>query len=195
MKKIFFFIITAVFFISAAGCSSSTGQQKSVPEEIKRLADTYITERTGEELFESSFRYDSAKSSADSVYYNLVYRFSIPGKEYIDEEIKIIIDSSGTVINKPVQGIPECIKDPSQCEFNVSEREAVGIAEDNGLEKGKKGLLAEFVWQPEYSRYVWKVNSVTSESEGTHGYRGSGEVIIINPASGMVLDKSEWFVR
>jgi hypothetical protein len=195
MIKAFIFISIAITIAFTAGCSSGVGQQNSIPEEIKLITDSYIAERTGEEFFNAYIELAGTGISADSQNYNLVYRFNIPGKDYINEEIRIITDMNGDIINIPVPGIPGCTKDASLCEFNIDEKEAKKIAEDNGLSRGKKGFKTDFTWQPEYERYVWKISSVIDESEGTHGYRGSGEVIIINPASGAVLDKSEWFVR
>jgi hypothetical protein len=193
MKIIVISLNILLVIVIMSGCSSSISQQIDAPEEIRNSADKYISERTGDEFFKSYINLLSAKTGADSLY-TLIYRFHIPGNPYIDEEIRIITDKNGKIRNAPVTGIPECMTDTASCEFNIDESEAIKIAVDNGLSKGK-GWRTDFAWQPEYNRYVWKISSVHYESEGTHGYRGNGEIIIIDPGKGMVLDKSEWYVR
>jgi hypothetical protein len=195
MKKIFFFLSIIVVISVIAGCSSAISQQIRVPEEVIEGTNQYIIQKTGDEFFNSFIKVDSERSSGDSDYFYVVYKLQDPDKKYIDEEIRIIVDSIGHIVNEPVPGIPDCINDKASCSFNIDEAEAKKIAADNGLSKGKKGWKSEFTWQPEYSRYVWKISSVEYESEGSHGYRGNGEVIIIDSSSGQVLDKSEWFVR
>jgi hypothetical protein len=195
MKRIFFFFNIVIVITGIAGCSSGIGQQNNVPEEVIAGTNEYIIQKTGEAFFNSYIKIDAGKSTGDSNYYNIVYKLQDPGKEYVDEEIKITVDSLGNIVNEPVPGLPDCINDKTACSFNVDEAEAKKIAADNGLSKGRKGWKTEFTWQPEYSRYVWKITSVEYESEGSHGYRGNGEVIIIDSSSGQVLDKSEWFVR
>jgi PBP1b-binding outer membrane lipoprotein LpoB len=194
MKKVMFYLNAAAVIILLSGCSSSISQQNSVPEEVYQVTDSFIIEKTGEQFFNSYIKASASESKADSIYYNVIYRFIIAELD-IDKEIVIIVNQSGNIVNDPVPGLPDCRKDTTSCQFNINESEAKKIAEDNGLSKGIKEWMTDFQWQPEYERYIWNISSVLNESEGTHGYRGNGEVILIDPSSGMVLDKSTWFIR
>jgi hypothetical protein len=196
MKKLFLTAVTVLFIL--AGCSSdvsSDANAQEIPAEIKERADAFIMTRTSIEYFRSYFKLDEKLSKLDTPYYSLAYRYQIPEKPFVDERVVIIIDTAGNISEKgSLPGIPVCVRDSAFCSFNIDEKGAIKIAEENGIGKGMK-LKAEFKWDEKYSAYIWEVLSVEESSEGTHGFRGRGEKILIDPNSGSVLDVSEWFVR
>ncbi len=59
---------------------------------------------------------------------------------------------------------------------------------------GIKDWKVEFKWEPKYNQYVWSILSTFEESQGSFGFRGNGEVMLIDPNSGEVLSKDTWRV-
>lgn len=192
MIKRIFFVITALIL---GGCSASQNAVQ-VPQNIVDRGNAYLMSRLSIKFFRQYITLDDKKSAVDSPYYHLVYRFSDPGRLYINETIMLTADMDGTIDESfPPSGIPLCWKDTTLCTFNIDELLAVQIAKDNNLPKGIKDWKADFTWEGKFNRYIWKITSYKSESQGSNGYRGSGEVMMIDPAFGKVLDRSEWFVR
>jgi hypothetical protein len=84
-----------------------------------------------------------------------------------------------------------------QCrgETDIDVKSAVEIARENGLSEGIKDWTVELKPVEKFSDCVWEIRSFKYESRGSHGYTGNGEQMIIDPVTGEVLEKKEWFVR
>jgi hypothetical protein len=196
--SIFIIIISLILislFIDACGCSSCSKQEETVvPKDLLVKANNYIIQRTGNDFFEKYISPDFVRTKYTPPYYNLTYRLIIPEKPYVNTVIQFSVDSIGNVIkDRDIIGIPDCKE--GGCSFNVTEEQAIKIANDSGLEKGIKPWKTGFLWNPKLQQYTWHILSTASESQSSEGFRGSGKEIIIDPNSGLVLEMNDWHVN
>ncbi|MBP7542614.1 MAG: hypothetical protein KA747_03300, partial [Ignavibacteriaceae bacterium] len=77
----------------------------------------------------------------------------------------------------------------------ITPNQAFKIAIKEGLKPGIKEWSQKFLWNAKFNRYVWQIISTLEESQGSQGFRGSGEEIIIDASTGEKLDFNEWKVR
>jgi hypothetical protein len=188
-------LFTMSFFIEACRCSSCSRQEETVvPSELLNKANDYIKMNTGNEFFEKYVSPDFIRTKYTPPYYFLTYRLIIPDKPFVNTVIQFSIDSLGNVIkDRDIIGIPNCIE--GGCSFNITEKQAVKIATDSGLEKGIKPWKTGFLWDPKLKQYTWHILSTSSEFQSTQGFRGYGKEIIIDPNSGLVLAMNDWHVN
>ncbi len=179
------------------GCSCKTyGEDSQIPLNIFKKADSFIISKTGDEFFKKYITTDFIKSKHITPNYLMVYRFCMPEKPFINEEIRFTVDSAGSILKKyEVVGIPVCNTNPNNCDFVVDEKIAKQIATQNGLAKGIKDWKIDFEWESTYSKYVWIILSTNRENKGEFGYRGEGEKIIIDPNDASVLNKDTWKIN
>jgi len=150
--------------------------------------------KTGKDFFEKYIKNDFGKSRHISQSYFMAYRFVMPDKPYIDEQIQFVVDSIGNVVkDMDVSGIPNC-KFPGNCEFSINETDAVKIAKENGLEEGIAEWKKDFIWSEKQDQYVWIILTTLSETKADN-YRGSGKEAIIDPNTGELLAINEWHIR
>lgn len=199
MKAAPIFIIISLIlmsiFIEACRCSSCSRQEQTVvPTVLLNKANDYIKQRTGDAFFEKYISPDFVRTRFTPPYYFLTYRLIMPDKPYVNTVIQFSIDSTGNVVKeRDIIGIPDCME--GGCSFNVTEENAVKIAEDSGLEKGIKAWKIGFLWDPKLKQYTWHILSTSSESQSSEGFRGYGKEIIIDPNSGLVLEMNDWHVN
>ena len=196
MKQIFL-IVTALlvgFLIYSCSCLTCGSKEEAiVPLDVLEKADSFIVSKTGEHFFNNYIAIDFLRTKHTAPYYEMVYKFYIPEKSYIDALIKFTVDSVGNVVGKrDIIGIPSCRFYPLGCEFNIDEQTARQIATDNGLEEGIKEWKAGFMWNAKYGKYVWHFLSTLEEMEGEFGYRAKGKEVIIDPSNGEVIALNDW---
>jgi hypothetical protein len=186
--------VILIFTFYACSCSC-TESQSTVPDKILRNANNFIISKVGKDFFDKYIRADFKDTKQiDSKYY-MVYSFKIPDKPYVDTKIKLTVDTTGQIINKAnITGLPDCLSYPEKCRFNVDEEQAKKIAAENNFRQGIKDWKVEFKWEPKYNQYVWSILSTFEESEGTNGFRGNGEIMLIDPDSGKVISTDTWRV-
>lgn len=176
------------------GASVLKNQYDKIPSDIITKADQVIIRKTGEDFFKKNIKLNSDKSIEIPEGYYFSYSFRITGKEYIDEEISFILDKKGNLkAGFEISGIPDCTKNTS-CGFEISEEKAIEAARSAGLQEGVKDWVTSFEWDPRSGMYVWLVKNTLSESSGSHGKRGKGETVLIDPNTGEVISKTEWKV-
>jgi hypothetical protein len=192
---LFVILIVSCLFISSCRCPSCSRQEETVvPREILDKADFFIKQRTGNDLFEKYISPDFVKTKFTPPYFNMVYRFIIPDKPYVNTLIEFWVDTTGTVVkDRDITGIPNCLD--GGCNFNITEEQAIKIAKDNGLEKGIKEWKTGFIWDPKLNQYVWHILSTNFASQTPDSYKGNGKEVIIDPCSGLVLAMNDWFVN
>ena len=167
-----------------------------VPDSVRSETDKFVISKTGREFFEKyiHFNYEESKKLEDSYY--IAYSFRDLQKEFIDEKISFIVDTTGTVMESAeVSGIPEVKKNPEQCVFSLNEDEAKKVAISENFPKGINDWEISFRWSAEFDRYVWHILTVESESGSPDNYKGKGEEMIISPADGSVITRRKWHVR
>jgi len=125
----------------------------------------------------------------------MIYTLKIPEKPYVDGLIEFAIDDNGNLITeRGTSGIPNCVKEPLECDFPIDEAKAIAIAQDAGLEKGIKDWKTSFHWYAgDLKTYIWTVSNTLSESkQGIGSYQASGKTVIIDANSGKVIEISGW---
>lgn len=204
-STVFFITILASLLLSACTCPvcdivdnryPKTLKMMGVPEKIKEKVDNYIAGKTGEEFFMKNVTLNETASFFDSVKYYWVYDISKPGKEWVTGKIDLFTDSLGNIDQlMEINGIPDCAVNPNGCSFDITPNQAFKIAIKEGLKSGIKEWSLKFLWNAKFKRYVWQIISTLQESQGSQGFRGSGEEIIIDASTGEKLDFNEWKVR
>jgi hypothetical protein len=192
-------LVTGLAILSAVtiyACSCScTDSQSTVPDQVLKNSNNFIISKVGQDYFDKYIKPDFQNTKKIRSQYDMVYSFNIPDKPYVDTKIKFSVDSTGNILNKEnIVGLPDCLSNPDKCEFNINEERAKQIAKQNDLKDGIKDWKVEFKWEPKYSQYVWSILSTFEESQGSFGFRGNGEVMLIDPNSGEVLSKDTWRV-
>ncbi|MBK7267501.1 MAG: hypothetical protein IPI12_14460 [Ignavibacteriales bacterium] len=204
-STVFLITILISLFLTACSCPvcdivdnryPKTLKMIGVPEKIKEKVDNYIAAKTGEDFFVKYVSLNETASFFDSVKYYWVYDISIPGKEWVTGKIDLFTDSLGNIDQlMEVNGIPDCGTNPNGCSFDITPNQAFKIAIKEGLKPGIKEWSQKFLWNAKFNRYVWQIISTLEESQGSQGFRGSGEEIIIDASTGEKLDFNEWKVR
>lgn len=194
--KIFILILAVTVSAVIYSCSCSySNPQISIPDRVLKKSNDFIVSRVGKDFFEKYIKPDFRDIKEINSRYYMVYRFKMPEKPYVDAKIKFAVDSTGRVVDKDnITGLPDCLSSPEKCQFNIGEEEAKEIARENKFEQGIKEWKVEFKWDSKYDQYVWSILSTLKESRGTFGFRGSGEILLINPDSGKIIAKSTWQV-
>jgi hypothetical protein len=204
-STVFLITILISLFLTACSCPvcdivdnryPKTLKMIGVPEKIKEKVDNYIAAKTGEDFFVKYVSLNETASFFDSVKYYWVYDISIPGKEWVTGKIDLFTDSLGNIDQlMEVNGIPDCGTNPNGCSFDITPNQAFKIAIKEGLKPGIKEWSQKFLWNAKFNKYVWQIISTLEESQGSQGFRGSGEEIIIDASTGEKLDFNEWKVR
>ena len=110
-------------------------------------ANDYIKQRTGNDFFEKYISPDFVRTKYTPPFYFLTYRLIIPDKPYVNTVIQFSVDSTGNVIkDRDIIGIPDCIQ--GGCNFNVTEEQAIKIANDSGTGKRNKTMENRFCLEP-----------------------------------------------
>jgi hypothetical protein len=180
------------FYSCSCGCLES---QSIVPGDVLKKSNQFIISKTGQEYFDKYIKPDFQETKKSHSQYQMVYNFKIPDKSYVDAKIKFTVDSTGQVTDtKNVSGLPDCLSSPEKCEFNINKEQAIQIAEKNNFAKGIKDWKIEFKWDPEKNQYVWSILSTLQETKSSAGFRGSGEIMLIDPNSGEIISQKPWHV-
>ncbi len=189
-----FILLLLIFPILIIGCSCGVEQETNIPANVIKKSNQRIISKTGEDFFKNNFSLNMADSKKFDSKYLMMYNFKMDGKPFVYKEISFMVDSLGELpAGQKIAGIPNCAN--GDCDYSVDESKAKQIAEGHGLEKGIKDWKSEFVWNDKYENYVWEVISTSSESQGSNGYRGSGNEMIIDANNGKVLESNSWHVR
>lgn len=190
------FIAAASFVFYSCSCGCGNNSENTIPKFVVDNADEFIISRTSKDYFEKYIKFDASKTQKNILGYNLVYKFFIPEKPFVDVLIQLYADTLGKInTDRGVIGIPNCLSNPPECDFAIDEKKAAQIATEAGLEPGIKEWKKMFVWSDKHGRYTWVVLSTFEEAYGTNGFRGKGRELVIDATTGSVIDNKEWFIR
>jgi hypothetical protein len=180
-----------------------------IPDSIISIADDFIISKVGEQFFNSYIKYNSVKSRyslADSFciehpsscadfllepHYYFVYDFKMPEKDFVDEFIEFVTDTTGNMVpSEDVFGIPKCSNNDCWNNFPLIERdEAVTVAQNNRLEEGISDWRVSFhFYGSEFDNYVWEVSNTLYQSSSESG----GKTLLIDASNGEVIQSSNW---
>lgn len=194
-----FVFLLFTLFLFYTGCSCKPCQEQedaAIPLSVLKKADALIISKTGAEFFKKYITADFSQSKHIDPNYLIVYKFYMPEKPFVDEQIRFIVDSTGKVLKQyEVVGIPDCNSNPIDCDFVVDEKTAKQIATQNGLPKGIKDWKVDFIWETKYNKYVWHLFSTLKENSGEFGYRADGEQIVIDPNNASVIYQDRWQIK
>lgn len=116
--------------------TSLKGNATSLNQKTTQAADAFIISRVGEERFHKYFKLDTSRSNdSDPHESNLdsrAYHFSLLKKAADDDLIVVQVnknDASQTYANL----VPDCVKDATLCDFNITKQQALSIARKNGF--------------------------------------------------------------
>lgn len=139
---------------------------------------------------------ESCVAYMQNPFYHMVYNITALNIPENNGLIQFILDTLGTVVSTDNQ-IPDCITNPCECEFPISEAQALEIARNAGLEEGIKPWETQFSWyyDEEVQSYVWSVkNTLEGDENGSPGLCGSGNKMIIDANSGVVIAVHNWVI-
>ncbi len=193
-----FILISILFVVNLISCSfnGQNENQNQIPQNIINKADEFIIAKCGKEFFDKYISIDFNQSKFVSSFYLMKYKFKIPEKNFINEIIEFSVDTLGNVIpDKTIYGIPDCIENSTDCEFNITQSQAKEIALTNNFDKGIKDWKYDFTYSIKHQKYVWQILTTLSEFKGDSRYRASGKEIIIDPFDGKVLELNDWHIR
>ena len=189
-------IILSAILISCKCRACSNEEEISVPDEILEKSNSFIISNTGKEFFNNYITVDLYNTKHILSTYEMAYKFIIPEKPYVSATIKFTVDSTGNVMkNRDIVGIPKCLNFPEQCEFNIDEKRARQLAEENALNPGIRDWKAGFSWDYKLEKYVWRILSTLTElGEGDH-YKATGQEVVIDPNTGEIIAFNDWRIN
>ena len=138
-----------------------------------------------------SLRYSSPNSYPEDVVYSVLYKFSIPGKNWINEPIRFNFDSAGNILYGIPEGIPQYLHYPDSCIFNVNKEQAVAIARQAKFEEGYGAWKIRFglIQWTSIRKYAWAIENCMTPNCGCPS---NGHTILIDPNTGVIFQKSDW---
>ncbi len=191
----FLLSISILFGLNSCSCGCGTADASDVPLSVLNKANNFIITRTGKEFFDKYITPDFSLITYKDPYYKMAYKFFMPEKPYVNTVITFSIDKDGKIDGKDeIAGIPEYLKDPASCRFNIDDKQAIKIAKENGLKEGVSKWKVGLLWDSSYNQYIWHVLSTYSESGKDKNYKGSGKEFLIDPNTGQVISANLWHI-
>ncbi|HEY6906612.1 MAG TPA: PepSY domain-containing protein [Ignavibacteriaceae bacterium] len=188
------FVIIGSVVLYSCSCSC-TDSESNVPDPVLKNSNEFVISKVGKDFFDKNIKPDFQETKKIGSNYYMVYSFKMPDKPYVDTKIKFTVDTTGQITDKEnIAGLPDCISNLGKCSFNIDEEQAKKIALDNDFKEGIKDWKVEFKWEPKYKQYVWSILSTFEESQGSFGFRGNGEILLIDPDSGEIISQDKWRV-
>lgn len=191
-------IIFAVMLFNACTCKTCgiKNEQQPVPDYVFYKTDKYIQMKVGRDFFEKYIHADYKNSIKKRDKYEVRYNFRMIDYDFVDEEILIVTDSSGNILNGALsKGIPSCMNETGGCDFKINKNRAIEIGVANSLPEGIKEWAVEFRWSELVNKYVWHIITTTAEFGGVENYKAEGEELMIDPVNGDILKKRMWSIR
>lgn len=210
-------ILACLVALMLAGCTLSSepsdvendgsDQDTEIPQLVIDGAAECLISRIGESFFNEYFSYQPERSRfipPDSYcidhpdqcgpwlldpHYRVVFVFRISEKPFVDELIEIHVDTLGVVLTDSGRiPLPDCIVNPTECDFPIDEEQAQQIAQDAGLADGIKPWVASFHWDFRQETFVWTVQNTTHEDL----FSGGGTWISIDANTGDFIEEGGW---
>lgn len=147
---VFIGVFTGIVLIANWDSIDKTKRQiiPDVPKTVKQIADNYIVARVGEEYFKNNFVFNKGESAKDAQNpsYHVRYDF-LPLKQYTENYALEVNVYNGVAKEAEWYGgkIPDCAKDPSLCQFNLTRAELLDINEQGNPIKLEPPFLKTYV--------------------------------------------------
>ncbi len=190
-------LLAAVAVVSAAEAESGAAEESPTdayfPGPIGEAATDIIRTRAGTEFTASHVRFDpstskvKALSHGDGLRYSLRYRIVIAEHDLDYAMISVRLDvQDGAVTETHLYGVPECIRQPLDCEVTVPRAEAVAIAAREGLGGSPERWDVFPRWREEHG-FVWYVEWARPEDS----YSQHVDYLAIDADTGDVLRRMQ----
>jgi len=214
------FFILFLLSLLAGACAVQNGSVSVnrkvviIPDYIVAKADSIIVSLTGSDYFTKNFtfikagyfpeidspgtpvalgigKFMEANSNREDNKYTVLYRFSVLGKDWIDEPIRFDFDSSGKLLYGIPKTIPKYLQYPDSCAFLVDKKHALAIAHEAGLEEGYGSWKIGFGWihSTIIKKYAWTIDNCLTPKCGCPS---NGHSIIIDPNTGAIIQRLDW---
>lgn len=196
-------------FASGSRTTGPLNSPDSIPSVVLKESLRFVASRVGEQFCRDNIRFDSARSQAhprlpawpvdyaklhpdiaSSPCFRMCYRFSVAESPWVDGRIEFFVDGMGHLLpDTRVDGIPDCVHQPSECVFPIDKAEAFRLAKRAGLEEGLRPWEASFHWIRASAKdlvsgtYVWSISNTRYVSIRRKG----GDTIVIDANSGKVV--------
>ncbi|MGD8779566.1 MAG: hypothetical protein PVH88_11470 [Ignavibacteria bacterium] len=197
MKKIYTSVFIATLLLQIYSCSckdcAKSDYEITIPQNIIDKGIYYIMSKTGKDFLSKYIGVDYINSKQNENNCELIFHLRMIENNFVDEVINLEIDKNGEVISE--KGIPDCVKDSSNCIFVIDENKVLEIIEKSGLKTGIRKNEVEFRWSKELQKYVWHILSFHNESEEDGHYKGNGQEMMISPKDGEILLFREWIIE
>ena len=197
--RIFGLACTAALWISlidsTVAISLPIQRARAIPRPVLCGAETLVVQRVGKPFFQkhmaldfSASRFSPGTESTAAPHWTVVYR--VRNNKGAPNAIDVEVDGSGRPFgDQPVRGALDCVREPTACEFALDEGAARSAARKAGLAPGITPWNVQFQFvHGSWQRYAWTVLSTQGD-----GCNARGESYMIDPNTGRILEKSEWF--
>ncbi|MCX5799776.1 MAG: hypothetical protein NTX17_00050 [Candidatus Eisenbacteria bacterium] len=211
--RAFLLVVLCAVLSCSRSCSGSSvrsmgpvSSPDSIPAVVLQESLRYVASRMGAQFRRDSVRFDRARSLAHPIlppdfvrlhpdlaslpWFRMCFRFSVPESPWVDGNMEFFVDGRGHLLpDTHVDGIPDCVHQPSECVFPIDEAEAFRLAKEAGLEEGLRPWKASFHWLRVGDKdlisgtYVWDVSNTRDVSLTREG----GDAIVIDANSGKVV--------
>ncbi|MFH1197272.1 MAG: PepSY domain-containing protein [bacterium] len=193
MVKFLSIILLALSFYSCTCSNCDKRLENNIPAYIVEAADKFIISTAGQDFFDDFIYPDYVRTKAAPPYYHMYYVLRMVEMDYINEQVYFTLDEKGNIVEDfDIAGIPNCVEEPTECQFNITKEQAVDIALREKLAKGIKPWDTAFRWSSDLGKYVWHILSTTRELGSGEAYKASGQEIIVDPYDGKVLKFRDW---
>jgi len=164
-----------------------------IPDSLFVKGDLYIQSKTGQVFFDNYIFRNYQESQRISDFYELRYALADPEKDYVFGKILFYVDSTGNHLEKyETVGIPNCLKVPLSCQFNLTKEDAIVVAQRENLKEGIRPWDITFRWDAELDMYIWHIITTLYELKNENMHKANGEEMMIAPANGEILKHREW---
>jgi hypothetical protein len=190
-----------------AASQESIKTRTSVPDSIIEKANQFIIARVGDDFFSKYISFNDSLSRYCPVpeffiknpghraayllkpFYSMVYSLKIPEKPFVNELMDCALDTNGNVIYEREPSIPNCLREPTECDFPIDEKKAIEIAKNAGLEAGIRDWETSFHWYyGDVKSFVWTVTNMLSENRQDGS--SHGKTMVIDANTGKVIKTS-----
>jgi len=193
MTKYLSLFALALFSYSCTCSNCDKRLENDIPAYIVEAADKFIISRVGQDFYDNYIYPDYVRTKAVPPYYHMYYILRMVETDFINEQVYFTLDEKGNIVEEfDVVGVPDCMEEPADCEFNIRKEQALEIAKREKLVEGIKPWDIAFMWSSDLGKYVWHILSTTRESGSGDFYKASGQEIIIDPNDGKILKQREW---
>ena len=184
--------------VTAGAASADSFIAGIFPATVAAAGLELIRSRAGEAFTECCVRFDSDLSK---VWYNghgdsrytLTFRIVIPELDVDSSSIKFTLDAQGELVEAwPVDGVPDCLSLPEECEPAIHRTHALAIAKKEVIAGSAEDWEVEFLWRSDHG-FVWEiVGQWPTNPDGGSSYYCA--YMVIDARTGKIVE-GRWSIK